>query len=242
LSAPSGVRLHRRGPRTRGGPALRGHRFQQRGDDRHAGGRHRPGACGGRARAARAVLLPAADRRRPGNPRPRRGATRSARRRAAPDRLHQVHPTQPEHPRRLTEGDGGGGFGVRGELYPEDILVPLAAMKLGRPVKWIESRRENLMAANHAREVAYEIEISFDRDGRILGIRTVIHADIGAYVRTAALVPAEFGAALLPGPYRVPNYACDLWSVVTNKTPAGTLRSPGRPECNFVRERLLDQA
>jgi carbon-monoxide dehydrogenase large subunit len=115
-------------------------------------------------------------------------------------------------------------------------------MKLGRPVKWIESRRENLMAANHAREVAYEIEIGFDRDGRILGIRTVIHADIGAYVRTAALVPAEFGAALLPGPYRVPNYACDLWSVVTNKTPAGTLRSPGRPECNFVRERLLDQA
>jgi carbon-monoxide dehydrogenase large subunit len=142
---------------------------------------------------------------------------------------------------RLTEVDVGGGFGVRGELYPEDILVPLAALKLGRPVKWIESRRENLMAANHAREVAYEIEIGFAADGRILGIRAVIHADIGAYVRTAALVPAEFGASLLPGPYRVPSYACDLWSVVTNKTPAGTLRSPGRPECNFVRERLLDR-
>ena len=142
---------------------------------------------------------------------------------------------------RLTEVDVGGGFGVRGELYPEDILVPLAALKLGRPVKWIESRRENLMAANHAREVGYAIEIGFAADGRILGIRAVIHADIGAYVRTAALVPAEFGAALLPGPYRVPSYACDLWSVVTNKTPAGTLRSPGRPECNFVRERLLDR-
>ena len=142
---------------------------------------------------------------------------------------------------RLTEVDVGGGFGVRGELYPEDILVPLAALKLGRPVKWIESRRENLMAANHAREVTYEIEIGFATDGRILGIRTVMHADIGSYVRTAALVPAEFGASLLPGPYRVPNYACDLWSVVTNKTPAGTLRSPGRPECNFVRERLLDR-
>src|SRR2546422_7055730 len=140
----------------------------------------------------------------------------------------------------LTEVDVGGGFGVRGELYPEDILVPLAAMTLGRPVKWIESRRENLMAANHAREVGYEIEIGFDADGRILAIRAVIRADIGAYVRTAALVPAEFGAALLPGPYRVPNYSCDLWSIVTNKTPAGTLRSPGRPECNFVRERLLD--
>jgi carbon-monoxide dehydrogenase large subunit len=143
---------------------------------------------------------------------------------------------------RLTEVDVGGGFGVRGELYPEDILVPLAAMKLGRPVKWIESRRENLMAANHAREVTYEVEMGFDREGRIRGLRAVIHADIGAYVRTAALVPAEFGAALLPGPYRVPSYACDLWSVVTNKTPAGTLRSPGRPECNVVRERLMDQA
>src|SRR5499433_2506724 len=141
---------------------------------------------------------------------------------------------------RLTEVDVGGGFGVRGELYPEDILVPLAAMKLGRPVQWIESRRESLLATNHAREVAYEIEIGFDGDGRILAMRAVIHADIGAYVRTAALVPAEFGAALLPGPYRVPSYDCDLWSVVTNKTPAGTLRSPGRPECNFARERLMD--
>jgi carbon-monoxide dehydrogenase large subunit len=141
---------------------------------------------------------------------------------------------------RLTEVDVGGGFGVRGELYPEDILVPLAALRLGRPVKWIESRRENLMAANHAREVTYEVEIGFDGEGRILGLRAIIRADIGAYVRTAALVPAEFGASLLPGPYRVPSYACDLWSVVTNKTPAGTLRSPGRPECNFVRERLMD--
>ena len=141
---------------------------------------------------------------------------------------------------RLTEVDVGGGFGVRGELYPEDILVPLAAMKLGRPVQWIEDRRESLMATNHARQVEYQAEIGFDREGRILGLRALIHADIGAYVRTAALVPAEFGAALFPGPYRVPSYHCDLWSVVTNKTPAGTLRSPGRPECNFARERLMD--
>src|SRR5207249_10205305 len=121
-----------------------------------------------------------------------------------------------------TEVDVGGGFGVRGELYPEDILVPLAAMKLGRPVRWIESRRENLMSANHAREVAYEIEVGFDGEGRIAGMRAVIHADIGAYVRTAALVPAEFGAAPLPGPHHVPHYACDLSSVVPNKPPAGT--------------------
>jgi carbon-monoxide dehydrogenase large subunit len=143
---------------------------------------------------------------------------------------------------RLTEVDVGGGFGARGELYPEDILVPLAAMKLGRPVRWIEDRRESLMATNHARQVEYDVEMGFDGDGRILGLRAVIRADLGAYVRTAGLVPAEFGASLLPGPYRVPNYSCDLWSVVTNKTPVGTLRSPGRPECNFVREQLMDLA
>jgi len=143
---------------------------------------------------------------------------------------------------RLTEVDVGGGFGVRGELYPEDILVPLAALKINRPVRWVESRRENLTAANHAREATYDLEIGFEGDGRIRAMRVVIHADIGAYVRTAALLPAEFGAALLPGPYRVPDYACDLWSVVTNKTPVGTLRSPGRPECNFARERLMDVA
>ena len=141
---------------------------------------------------------------------------------------------------RLTEVDVGGGFGARGELYPEDILVPLAAMKLGRPVRWIEERRESLAATNHAREVEYEVEIGFDESGRILGLGALIRADIGAYVRTAALVPAEFGAALFPGPYRVPCYRADLWSVVTNKAPVGTLRSPGRPECNFVRERLMD--
>src|SRR2546425_4452261 len=86
------------------------------------------------------------------------------------------------------------------------------------------------------------MEIGFDVAGRILGMRTVIHSTCGAYGRRGALAPAEFGAALLPGPYRVPNYACALWSVVTTKTPAGTLRSPGRPECNFVRESLLDRA
>jgi carbon-monoxide dehydrogenase large subunit len=141
---------------------------------------------------------------------------------------------------RLSEVDIGGGFGVRGELYPEDVLVPLAAMKLGRPVRWIEDRRESLMATNHARQVEYHVEIGFDGHGRIAGLRALMHADIGAYVRTAALVPSEFGAALFPGPYRVPSYSCDLWSVVTNKTPVGTLRAPGRPECNFVRERLMD--
>src|SRR5499426_3523203 len=90
---------------------------------------------------------------------------------------------------RLTEVDVGGGFGVRGELYPEDILIPLAALRVGRPVRWIESRRESLMATNHARDAEYEVEMAFEANGRIRGMRAVIRADIGAYVRTAALVP-----------------------------------------------------
>ena len=145
---------------------------------------------------------------------------------------------------RLTEVDVGGGFGVRGELYPEDILVPLAAMKArpARPVDRGAAARTSWPPTTRARSTTRWRSAS-TADGRIRrACARVIRADIGAYVRTAALVPAEFGAALLPGPYRVPNYACDLWSVVTNKTPAGTLRSPGRPECNFARERLLDQA
>src|SRR4029077_13816062 len=85
-------------------------------------------------------------------------------------------------------------------------------------------------------------EIGFDGGGRILGLRALIFADIGAYVRTAGLVAPGVGHPLLPRPSRVPHHPCDLWSVVTNKTPAGTLRSPGRPACNFARERLMDQA
>lgn len=143
---------------------------------------------------------------------------------------------------RLTEVDVGGGFGVRGELYPEDILVPLAALRLGRPVRWIEERRENLAAAHHARETEYEVELGLDAGGVILGLRATIRADIGAYVRTTGLIPGEYGGAMLPGPYRVPHYACDVLSVVTNKSPAGPLRSPGRPEANFARERLMELA
>jgi carbon-monoxide dehydrogenase large subunit len=130
---------------------------------------------------------------------------------------------------RLTEVDVGGGFGVRGELYPEDILVPLAALRLGRPVKWVESRRENLMAANHAREVTYEVEIGFDRDGRILALRAIIRADIGAYVRTAALYPPSSAPRCCPGRIacRTTRATCGP-SSPTRRRPARCAR-PGGP-------------
>jgi carbon-monoxide dehydrogenase large subunit len=148
----------------------------------------------------------------------------------------------PEHLIQFTELEVGGGFGVRGEFYPEDFLVPWAAMRLGRPVQWIEDRREHLMATNHSRQQWHETEIGFDRDGKIVALVDRFLNDMGAYIRTHGVVVPELTAALLPGPYRVPNYTSDARCVLTNKTPTGTYRGPGRFECTFVRERLMDLA
>src|SRR5215469_9741565 len=140
----------------------------------------------------------------------------------------------------LHEGHVGGGFGIRGELYPEDVLVSLAALRLGRPVKWIEDRREHLMAANHSRQQRHRIRAAVDRDGRILAIDDAFFHDQGAYLRTHGTRVADMTAGLLPGPYRVPAYRVTGHVRLTNKTPAATYRAPGRYEGTFVRERLLD--
>ncbi len=140
----------------------------------------------------------------------------------------------------MIEVDVGGGFGVKGEFYPEDFLIPFAARLVGRPVKWIEDRREHLTATNHSREVDCELEIACTRDGTILGMRGHIFSDMGAYIRTnGGVVPAK-AAQFLPGPYRIRDIALTVEAFVTSKTPVGTLRAPGRFEANFFRERLLD--
>ena len=140
----------------------------------------------------------------------------------------------------MIEVDVGGGFGVKGEFYPEDFLVPFAARLVGRPVKWIEDRREHLTATNHSREVDCELEIACKRDGTILAMRGHVSADMGAYIRTnGGVVPAK-AAQFLPGPYRIRDIALTVEAFVTSKTPVGTLRAPGRFEANFFRERLLD--
>ena len=138
------------------------------------------------------------------------------------------------------EPDVGGGFGIRGEFYPEDFLIPFAAIKVGRPVKWIEDRREHLLAANHSREVWCEVEVAARRDGTLLGMRAKIYGDMGAYIRThGSLVPIST-ASMLTGPYKISNYQCAVHCVMTNKMGTGTLRGPGRYESCFIRERLLD--
>ena len=138
------------------------------------------------------------------------------------------------------EAHVGGGFGIRGELYPEDVLVCVAARKFNRPVKWIEDRREHLIAANHSRQQLHKIRAAVDDNGVILAIDDVYFHDQGAYVRTHATRVVHMTAGILPGPYRVPAYRSIGHFRLTNKTPAATYRAPGRYETTFVRERLVD--
>src|SRR5262244_1344196 len=140
----------------------------------------------------------------------------------------------------LFEGHVGGGFGIRGELYPEDVLVCLAALRLAQPVKWIEDRREHLIAANHSRQQRHKVRAAVDAGGRILAIEDEFFHDQGGYVRTHAATVPDLAAAMLPGPYRVPAYRAVGRVRLTNKTPCGTYRAPGRFESTFVRERLMD--
>ncbi len=138
--------------------------------------------------------------------------------------------------------DAGGGFGIRGEFYPEDFLIPWLATRLGHPVKWAEDRAEHLMAANHSRQQYHRIAAAFDADGLITGLRDDIVHDNGAYCRTHGVAVPELTVAMLPGPYRIPAYRGRVRVVLTNKTPCGTYRAPGRFEGTSAREHLLDVA
>jgi aerobic carbon-monoxide dehydrogenase large subunit len=146
----------------------------------------------------------------------------------------------PESSVRMLEYDVGGGFGARGEFYPEDYLIPFAAKVVGRPVKWTEDRRENLMSLSHARDAACDLEIACSRDGAILALRGHAYTDLGAYVRTNGATQSRNISQIMSGPYRIPHVRMDVTMVVTNKTPAGTYRGPGRFESDFCRERLFD--
>ena len=141
----------------------------------------------------------------------------------------------------LFEGHVGGGFGVRGELYPEDVLASVAAMRLNRPIKWIEDRRESLLATNHSRDQKSRIRAAVDERGVILGLDFEYWAGQGGYIRTHGVTVHDLAAAMLPGPYRVPAYRVRGHVRLTNKTPCGTYRAPGRFEGSFVRERVIDR-
>jgi carbon-monoxide dehydrogenase large subunit len=140
----------------------------------------------------------------------------------------------------LHEGHTGGGFGVRGELYPEDVLVLVAAKRFGRAVKWIEDRRENLTTTNHSRQQRHKVRAAVDKDGRLLGIDDEFFHDQGAYVRTHGASVVGRTMSMLTGAYKVGAYRAAGHFRLTNKTPAATYRAPGRFEGSFVRERIMD--
>jgi carbon-monoxide dehydrogenase large subunit len=140
----------------------------------------------------------------------------------------------------LVENDVGGGFGVRGEFYPEEFLIPFAARQLGRPVQWSEDRRENLLATNHSREADCDLQIACTREGTILGLWGQSYVDMGAYLRTTGSTPPRNIAQVLSGPYRIAHIRSEVAMLMTNKTPSASYRGPGRFEADFFRERLFD--
>ena len=148
----------------------------------------------------------------------------------------------PEDAIDAMENDVGSGFGMRGEFYPEDFLIPYAARMLARPVKWIEDRREHLLAITHAREAECELEIACRRDGVILALRGCAWFDTGAYIRPNGVTAPRNLAQMIPGPYRIGHLRMDVLMILSNKTPSGSYRGPGRYEADFFRERLIDMA
>ena len=148
----------------------------------------------------------------------------------------------PEECIDMIEGDVGGGFGVRGEFHPEDFLIPWTARKLGRPIKWVEDRRENLLAANHSREIDAELEIACEKDGTVVALCGRLWVDMGAYARANGTMVPRNAAQMMSGPYRIPNIHIESTMLLTNKTPVGTYRGPGRFEADFFRERMFDIA
>ncbi|MGH2454244.1 MAG: aerobic carbon-monoxide dehydrogenase large subunit [bacterium] len=147
----------------------------------------------------------------------------------------------PESRVRVIAPDIGGGFGPKIMMcYPEEIAVPHAAMTLGHPVKWIEDRREHFVATNQERSQIHDAEIATDRDGRILGVRTIFLHDAGAYCAYGLIVPIV-ASTTLPGPYKIPHYHAEYQAVFTNKTQTSPYRGAGRPQGVFVMERLMDR-
>ncbi len=150
----------------------------------------------------------------------------------------------PVHKVRVVAPDVGGGFGVKSLLYPEEVAISAVARKLGRAVKWVGDRREDLHTSAQAWDEDIEAELAVEADGRIAALRARMWADVGAYSVypwTASIEVIQV-VSFLPGPYRVPHYHGEAWGVATNKAPMGPYRGVGRPVSTFVMEGLLDRA
>jgi carbon-monoxide dehydrogenase large subunit len=141
---------------------------------------------------------------------------------------------------RMIAPDVGGGFGPKAIFYPEEAVIPAAALKLGRPVKWIEDRREHFLCATQERDQYWDMAIAVDDAGKILGVRGRMLHDSGAYVPWGIIMP-YIAAVTVPGPYVVPAYRLETVVVLTNKVPTTPVRGAGRPQAVFAMERLVDR-
>ena len=141
---------------------------------------------------------------------------------------------------RVVTPDVGGGFGAKLNTYPEDAVVAHLARRLRRPVKWVETRQENLLTTSHGRGQVIEVEVAAERDGRIRGMRSRVLADLGAsLVFTTAIVPT-LTPLMIQGPYDIPALRCELVALYTNTCPTGAYRGAGRPEATYYLERVID--
>src|SRR3954454_15330767 len=143
---------------------------------------------------------------------------------------------------RVIVPDVGGAFGTKGNPPSEVVVAAIAAMDLGRPVKWTEDRLENLQTTQQGRGMQADVEMALDEDGRILGVRAEILADLGAYLWPSTHIPPHTAAMLMGGCYDVPAVAVEITGARTNKVPTGPYRGAGRPEGNYFVERIVDDA
>lgn len=141
---------------------------------------------------------------------------------------------------RVVAPDVGGGFGAKINIYPEEILIPLVALRLGRPVKWIEDRREHLLATSHGRSQWADVRIAASRAGRILALQLRVIADVGAYLLSTTAEVPTLTLEMATGPYDISHVDVELLEVYTSKAPTGAYRGAGRPEATFYLERALD--
>ena len=146
-----------------------------------------------------------------------------------------------EHKIRVIAPEVGGGFGAKIPVYPWEMLVVFCSMKLGRPVKWTETRSENYVSSIHGRDHIQHVEMAATREGVITGLRAVVYAGMGAYLSTAAPgIPTILHGLMYSGPYNIPNLKSDVYGVFTNATPVDAYRGAGRPEATFLVERMID--
>ncbi len=148
----------------------------------------------------------------------------------------------PESRIRVVARDVGGGFGMKGQIYPEEAVIVWAARRVGRPVKWIPSRGESLLGDNQARDLRVEAELALDKEGRFLALRWTGLTNGGAYIEGAGAIPMLFSLKLASTVYDIPAVSVTSSLVLTNTAPTVPYRGAGRPEAVYIMERLVDQA